>query len=333
MQSSQRIQNSQPETAPAALPGVGRRRVEAVVETLAMVGNRGETLAEVAHDARNMVTALGLYCDLLDEPGVLAAAYTHYASELRLVAAASRRLVEKMVALDAAEAAASELPPLAATPDSASSASPGSARPDSARPDSVSQPAEWSAGFTSSMLARRRASLPAGPEPAIGGHIRNLAAELLANRNLLAAIAGPGVALTVETRGGALPVAISSEDLTRILVNLVKNSAEAMAGKGRIEIVLAETDSAADRSPRRLALTLEDNGPGIEEQALEKIFETGYTTHTAAGSGHWRPAHRGLGLAITRSILEAAGGRIHAARRREGSGARLEIELPAGVER
>ena len=34
---------------------------------------QSESLAEVAHDARNMVTALGLYCDLLEEPGVLTA--------------------------------------------------------------------------------------------------------------------------------------------------------------------------------------------------------------------------------------------------------------------
>ena len=42
-----------------------RSRVEAVVETLAALHGQGESLAEVAHDARNMVTALGLYCDLL----------------------------------------------------------------------------------------------------------------------------------------------------------------------------------------------------------------------------------------------------------------------------
>ena len=82
--------------------GPERKRVEAVVETLATLRCQGESVAEVAHDARNMVTALGLYCDLLEEPGVLATPFTHYGSELRLVAAASRRLVEKLVALDAA---------------------------------------------------------------------------------------------------------------------------------------------------------------------------------------------------------------------------------------
>ena len=71
-----------------------------MVETLANLRGEGESLAEVAHDARNMVTALGLYCDLLEEPGVLNPAFHHYASELRLVATASRRLVEKLLALD-----------------------------------------------------------------------------------------------------------------------------------------------------------------------------------------------------------------------------------------
>jgi ribosomal-protein-alanine N-acetyltransferase len=80
--------------------GVERKRVEAVVETLATLGSRGESVAEVAHDARNMVTALGLYCDLLEEPGVLAVPFTHYGSELRLVAAASRRGVGHVMTID-----------------------------------------------------------------------------------------------------------------------------------------------------------------------------------------------------------------------------------------
>jgi two-component system response regulator HydG len=69
--------------------GADRKRVEAVVETLAALRSESETVAEVAHDARNMVTALGLYCDLLEEPGVLAPPFLHYGSELRLVAAAT----------------------------------------------------------------------------------------------------------------------------------------------------------------------------------------------------------------------------------------------------
>src|SRR5580692_12843155 len=77
-----------------------QKHVDKVVEVLSTLGNHGENVAEIAHDARNMVTALDLYCDLLQEPGVLAAPCAHYSGELRLVAAASRRLVEKLVSVN-----------------------------------------------------------------------------------------------------------------------------------------------------------------------------------------------------------------------------------------
>ena len=154
----------------------------------------------------------------------------------------------------------------------------------------------------------------------------SLAAELLANRNLLAALAGPFVLLTVDAVGGAHPVRLTGEDLTRVLVNLVKNAAEAMPTGGRVEIGLRELP--AEGNAAWLSLTVEDNGPGIARKALEKIFESGYTTRAQrAPGGAWPATHRGLGLAIVRSIVEAAGGRIHAANRTQ-AGARLEIELP-----
>jgi two-component system sensor histidine kinase ChvG len=76
---------------------------------------------------------------------------------------------------------------------------------------------------------------------------------------------------------------------------------------------------------------LENTGPGIPEEHLEKIFDAGFTSHTQSAEclrdGGWPAAHRGLGLSITRSIIEAAGGRIRASNR-TGGGARFEIELP-----
>ena len=42
------------------------------------------TLSGLIHDTRNMVTTIGLYCDLLEEPGVLSAPFGHYAGELRI---------------------------------------------------------------------------------------------------------------------------------------------------------------------------------------------------------------------------------------------------------
>jgi len=161
--------------------------------------------------------------------------------------------------------------------------------------------------------------------------IDNLAAEVLANRNLLAALAGPSISITTDIEGGALAVRFTSEDLTRILVNLVKNSAEAMPEGGRIQVGLHELPAAA-KTTKSLLLTVEDNGPGIPSRSLEKIFESGYTTRAngAVKRGGWPASHRGLGLSITRSIVETAGGRIQAANR-SSSGARFEIELPVRV--
>jgi len=281
--------------------GAERRRVEAVMQTLANLRGRGESVAEVAHDARNMVTALGLYCDLLEEPGVLAAPFSHYGNELRLVAAASRRLVEKLVTLDAREL-------------------PGIAGLNSAMREPGRAPFASHAGGLRERNSRW--------EPLPDAPIDNLAVELAAKRNLLAALAGPAISLTMEIKGSARPVRLTGEDLTRVLVNLVKNAAEVTPAGGKIQIGLRERP-AEPGSASWLALTVEDNGPGIPAEALEKIFDSGYTTSLRNGSsnGSGSVTHRGLGLSITRSIIETAGGRIQAANRALG-GVRFEIELP-----
>jgi signal transduction histidine kinase len=320
--------------------GGERKRVEAVVETLATLRGEGESLAEVAHDARNMVTALGLYCDLLDENGVLGAPFAHYASELRLVAAASRRLVEKLLALDARQANGSgrtgivHVSGIASPTPAANVFGPRSG-------DAVWTDAAFPAAIRQARN-RRWDPLPAVP-------IDNLAGELLANRNLLAALAGPSIALTVDIQGGSQAVRLTGEDLTRILVNLVKNAAEAMPEGGRIQLGLGERPATLATAPG-LVLTVEDNGPGIPLSALDEVFTAGYTTRSdgasspassedgassqaasskgSSGNSGWPTGHRGLGLSITRSIIEAAGGSIHAANRARG-GARFEILLPA----
>lgn len=284
-----------------ALNTIGNAPLKAFGETPVNFGSRGEKFAEVAHDARNMVSALACFCDLLEAPGVLTEPYQHYGNELKLVAAASRRLIDKLLTLDGASAVA--------TNDTALNVNGRSLREPSPKGTST----------------------PKYPDQLIPKLIDDFAWELQMNRNLLAALAGPSITLTVDTPSGALPVQMHCEDLTRILVNLVKNAVEAMPTGGRIRLTTSEVPTGPDENACVL-LNVEDNGPGIPLSSLERIFDAGYTTRSIEtdGYGTWNPEHHGLGLSITRSIVERAGGRIHAANR-DPLGICFQIELPARI--
>ncbi|MEN9360472.1 MAG: hypothetical protein RL095_2007 [Verrucomicrobiota bacterium] len=110
-------------------------------------------------------------------------------------------------------------------------------------------------------------------------------------------------------------VAIDIQKLEQIIINLTVNAAHALEGRAdpRIEIT-------ARLEGKLLALRIADNGTGIPEEILNKIWEPFFTTKPA-GKG------TGLGLAIIREILDKAGGRIEARNRREG-GAVFEFHIP-----
>lgn len=245
-----------------------------------------DDLAGIAHDACNMLTALGLYCELLDEPGVLQPTHRHYVEELRMVAASGRKLVEKLTGLRAQE---------------------------------FGIPSEVNLSRGSSILA---------PDA-----IQDLAAELDSNRSLLTALAGASTALEIFSNDCHVPVALASEDLTRILVNLVKNACEAMPSGGNIQISLEAVSSFSDTAttvlPYSVLLTVTDTGEGIPEADLNTIFESGYTTKVELrqGGDQWLNPHRGLGLAIVRSLVEDAGGTVNV-ESSIGQGTRFFLELP-----
>ncbi len=265
-----------------ALLASGVRRAETLENLRPVV----DDLAGVAHDACNMLTALGLYCELLDEPGVLRPVHRHYVDELRMVAASGRRLVEKLTGLRAQE---------------------------------------FGIPFADKTSLLHPALIPDA--------IQDFASELMVNRNLLAALAGPSVSLEISTKDCHLPVRLTAEDLTRVLVNLVKNACEAMPRGGKIEISLVTNSScsnfAGTARQSYVLLTVSDTGMGISEENQNRIFESGYTTKVGLheGAEHWHSPHRGLGLAIVRSLIEGAGGRV-SVKSVIGQGTTFIIELP-----
>jgi len=285
---------------------------------------------------------MDLYCDLLKEPGVLSAPFSHYAGELRLVSGASRRLLEKLAVLDHATDFGTKGPALSST-----NLPPQSQMHDSIR-DRISDNTDGQlhsaiVSAVSNPIPRSAQGSQSHLRPArffqFGEPIQDFAGDLLANQNLLSAIAGPGVAVALSVSGGHRPIAMASDDLTRVLVNLCRNAVDVMPNGGHIQIALEE-------SPESLMLTFADEGPGIPEAALDAIFSSGFTSHgnpcgesvsaTGAEPTVWPTQHRGLGLAIVRSIVSAAGGSVWAANRNNNSetgsttqsGAVISLEFP-----
>ncbi|MDZ5697384.1 sensor histidine kinase [Chelativorans sp. M5D2P16] len=113
--------------------------------------------------------------------------------------------------------------------------------------------------------------------------------------------------------------------LGQVITNLIENARSFVSSEdGRITLTLS-------RSARRILLTVEDNGPGIRAENIERIFERFYTDRP---SGEAFGQNSGLGLSISRQIIEAHGGTLTAenipgAKPGEIRGARFVITLPA----
>ena len=167
--------------------------------------------------------------------------------------------------------------------------------------------------------------------------VTDLAAELRQMQPLLAAIAGPAVRVSLAAMPCAGLTRLAVEDLTRIMVNLIRNAADAMPYGGEVRITaqygeghsfLDGGSRAAFRPPSGLLLTVSDNGPGIPAHLRTRIFKTGFTTRNQRHSpGAPVPCRRGLGLNTVRQLIESAGGTISVASP-SVPGARFEISLP-----
>ena len=83
---------------------------------------------------------------------------------------------------------------------------------------------------------------------------------------------------------------------------------------------LNETTINSLRFATGLEIAVTDSGPGIPQQGLEEIFNPLFTT---------KPGSLGLGLALSRTIVEAHGGRLWAENRKDHDGAVLRMTLPA----
>ena len=109
--------------------------------------------------------------------------------------------------------------------------------------------------------------------------------------------------------------------LARVLVNLITNAIQAIDSTGTPggQIRISLTSTLLENAPA-WRIDIDDNGPGVSEEDMAKLFTPNFTT---------KKTGTGLGLAICRSIIEQSQGTIGYSRSDLG-GARFTITLPAG---
>jgi two-component system sensor histidine kinase ChvG len=142
---------------------------------------------------------------------------------------------------------------------------------------------------------------------------------------------GNSIAVEVrfEGRGPNDTFSVPGHDsrLGQVISNLLSNAQSFSEAGGKVRIVCRRVRS-------EIEIVVDDDGPGIREDALERIFERFYTDRPHQGFGQ----NSGLGLSISKQIIEAHGGRIWAENRAgplnaEGeatvAGARFVVRLPA----
>jgi signal transduction histidine kinase len=166
-------------------------------------------------------------------------------------------------------------------------------------------------------LAERMLDLNRPRDPATATSAPTLVAREVARLAVAGAIDN---ALMVEVRGADdLMAAIAPDALKQVLINMVQNAREAVAGHDasrRAEITIDVRREAAS-----VIVSVTDNGPGIPEAERSRIFDPFYSTKSEM-------AGVGLGLFVAEGIIRSAGGRlsVHDA---PGGGAMFEVALRA----
>ena len=125
--------------------------------------------------------------------------------------------------------------------------------------------------------------------------------------------------LEVDIPADLPPVLAVRRRLAQVLLNLLVNAGDALEARGREG---SEVRIIGGREGSRVVLRVEDNGPGFPPHVLPRLFETFFTTKGPEKG-------TGLGLALSRELVEQSGGTLVAENREEG-GARLRLEFPVG---
>lgn len=166
----------------------------------------------------------------------------------------------------------------------------------------------------------------------------NLQTESVAVSDLLleaarahaAAYAAAGLRLTIQDESAGATVEVDRERMAQVMANLLNNARRHTPSGGSVTLGACGNIGSPGGS-RRVDLTVTDTGEGIEAEKLDHVFERFFrgdpSRRRAAASGE--PMGSGIGLTITKALVEAHGGRVTASSDGIGRGAQFTVSLPA----
>ena len=134
------------------------------------------------------------------------------------------------------------------------------------------------------------------------------------------------IAFTSELPSEALVVHSDSTRIRQVVGNLVSNAVKYTPSGGRVVVRADARSDSAQHGRRRIAVVVEDNGPGIPAEKIPMLFKEFTRFEPGAADG------AGVGLAISQKIAEALGGSI-AYDRSDDGGSRFSLLLPLGDRR
>jgi PAS domain S-box-containing protein len=150
-----------------------------------------------------------------------------------------------------------------------------------------------------------------------------LGATLVELQRLLGRLIGEEVALTLDLDPALPPVLADPGQVEQVVVNLVVNARDAIAGRGRIVLatsaVAVETGTPDRPAGRYARLSVRDDGAGMDPAVLAHVFEPFFSTKGGKGTG--------LGLATVYGIVRRHGGFVEVTSA-PGQGSTFEVHLP-----
>lgn len=126
-----------------------------------------------------------------------------------------------------------------------------------------------------------------------------------------------------------LEVWIDPKNFDKVILNILSNALKYTPEDGQIDVYLYVADNPESTEENYYEIIISDNGVGIDESEVERIFERFYQAKNSLSSS---AEGTGIGLHLARSITELHHGTIKAENDKDGKGSRFTIRLPLGKE-